>query len=70
MLLKAYTKIFLEKTVKDNMETKNKEMLCVPLRQLKGINVDDATKQALGDWAYWVSLKYRFLRHLLAIKTT
>lgn len=39
---------------------KNKETLCVPLKQLKGINVDDATKQALDDWAYWVSQKYRF----------
>lgn len=39
---------------------KNKETLCVPLKQLKGIHVDDATNQALGDWAYWVSQKYRF----------
>lgn len=39
---------------------KNKETLCVPLKQLKGIKVDDATKQALDDWAYWVSQKYRF----------
>lgn len=28
---------------------KKKETLCVPLKQLKGMNVDDATEQALND---------------------
>lgn len=143
MLLKAYIKIFLEKTVKDNMETKNKEInseienriemeivvdayneseramgwyyylqdnlsvpfkaecsllvctsplklgeiievmgmaseeicehdmfvkikwknketLCVPLRQLKGVKVDDTTEQALNYWSYWISQGYSF----------
>lgn len=39
---------------------KNKETLCVPLRQLKGINVADTTKQALNDWTYWISQGYCF----------
>ena len=34
---------------------KENETLCVPLRQLEGINIDDKTKQALGDWSYWLS---------------
>lgn len=33
---------------------------CVPLRQLKGVGVDDDTERALGDWVYWVSQGYRF----------
>lgn len=39
---------------------KKKETLCVPLKQLKGVEVDDATKQALNDWAYWNSQGYSF----------
>ncbi len=39
---------------------KNKETLCVPLRQLKGVKVDDATEQALNDWSYWISQGYSF----------
>ena len=39
---------------------KNKETLCVPLRQLKGAKVDDATEQALNDWSYWISQGYSF----------
>lgn len=39
---------------------KNEETLCVPLKQLKGINVDDKTEQALSDWSYWISQGYSF----------
>jgi len=39
---------------------KKKEMLCVPLKQLKGLGVDDTTKQALNDWVYWNSQGYSF----------
>ncbi len=39
---------------------KKKEMLCVPLKQLKGVDVDDTTKQALNDWVYWNSQGYFF----------
>ena len=34
--------------------------LCVPLKQLDGIEVDDKTRQALTDWAYWISHGYHF----------
>lgn len=39
---------------------KNKETLCVALKQLKGINVVDTTEQALNDWTYWISQGYCF----------
>lgn len=36
----------------------NKKQLSVPLEQLQGINVDPATKEAMGDWCYWVIMRY------------
>lgn len=39
---------------------KNKETLCVPMKQLKGINIRGTTEQALNDWAYWISQGYCF----------
>jgi hypothetical protein len=39
---------------------KNGETLCVPLKQLKGVNVDETTAQALNDWSYWISQGYSF----------
>ena len=32
----------------------------VPLEQLRAINPNEATEQALGDWGYWVRRGYRF----------
>jgi hypothetical protein len=32
--------------------------LCVPLSQLKGIEVDEETREALEDWHYWVAQGY------------
>ncbi len=38
-----------------------KDGLAVPLAQLKvGRDADDATRQAIGDWLYWVKQGYRF----------
>jgi hypothetical protein len=37
-----------------------KKTLCVPLKQLKGVDADDTTKQALNDWMYWNSHGYSF----------
>jgi hypothetical protein len=34
--------------------------LAVPLAQLEGIAVDDATQEAIGDWHYWVARGYEF----------
>jgi hypothetical protein len=35
--------------------------LAVPLAQLKlGGDADDATRQAVADWLYWVKQKYEF----------
>ena len=34
--------------------------LAVPLSQLEGIKVDKNTKQAIGDWCYWVNMGYEF----------
>lgn len=39
---------------------KKKETLCVPLKQLKGVDLDDTIKQALNDWVYWNSQGYSF----------
>ncbi len=39
---------------------KKKETLCVPLKQLKGVDADDTTKQALNDWVYWNFQGYSF----------
>ncbi len=36
------------------------EMICVPLEQLDGIDVDDKTNQAISDWVYWVAQGYCF----------
>jgi Calcium binding len=38
-----------------------KEGLAVPLAQLKPVGeADDATRQAVADWLYWVQQKYEF----------
>ena len=34
--------------------------LAVPLAQLEGIAVDDATQEAIGDWHYWIARGYEF----------
>ena len=34
--------------------------LAVPLSQLEGIDVDEATQEAIGDWHYWVARGYEF----------
>lgn len=34
--------------------------LAVPLAQLKPLGVDATTKQAVGDWHYWMSRGYQF----------
>ncbi len=34
--------------------------LAVPLSQLEGIKVDEATEEAIGDWRYWVKSGYMF----------
>jgi hypothetical protein len=34
--------------------------LAVPLSQLKPLRVDATTKEAVGDWHYWVSRGYEF----------
>ncbi len=35
-------------------------MICVPLEQIEGIDVDKNTKQAIGDWLYWIEQGYCF----------
>lgn len=32
----------------------------VPLAQLKGVSVDDETREAIEDWHYWVARGYQF----------
>jgi len=34
--------------------------MAVPLSQLAGINVDESTAEAIGDWHYWVAQGYCF----------
>jgi hypothetical protein len=34
--------------------------LAVPLSQLEPLGVDATTKQAIGDWHYWVARGYQF----------
>jgi hypothetical protein len=34
--------------------------LAVPLSQLEGVEVDEATQQAIEDWHYWVDRGYEF----------
>jgi calcium binding protein len=34
--------------------------LAVPLSQLEGVDVDEATQEAIGDWHYWVARGYEF----------
>ena len=33
----------------------------VPLTQLEGVDVDEDTAQAIGDWHYWVDQGYSFV---------
>ncbi len=35
-------------------------IICVPLKQLEDIDVDDKTKQALNDWTYFLAQGYCF----------
>lgn len=32
--------------------------LAVPLIQLEGVDVDDQTEEAIGDWHYWIARGY------------
>ena len=34
--------------------------MAVPLSQLAGVDVDESTTEALGDWHYWVAQGYLF----------
>ena len=34
--------------------------LAVPLSQLEGMAVEDAVREAIGDWHYWVARGYAF----------
>jgi len=34
--------------------------MAVPLSQLAGVNVDESTAEAIGDWHYWVAQGYCF----------
>jgi hypothetical protein len=34
--------------------------LAIPLSQIEGVSVDDATKEAIEDWHYWVASGYEF----------
>ena len=34
--------------------------LAVPLAQLKPLDVDEATEEAVGDWHYWMGQGYEF----------
>ena len=36
------------------------KMLAVPLSQIKPLNADDDTVEAIGDWHYWKSQGYTF----------
>jgi hypothetical protein len=37
-----------------------KRSLAVPLSQLEVVQGDEATRQAVGDWHYWVEMGYEF----------
>jgi hypothetical protein len=37
-----------------------KRKFCVPLLQVEGIKVSNETKEAIGDWHYWVAMGYEF----------
>jgi hypothetical protein len=37
-----------------------KRKLAVPLAQLEVIEADDATREAVEDWHYWVGMGYEF----------
>lgn len=32
----------------------------VPLSQLQGVAIDEATQEAIGDWHYWIARGYQF----------
>jgi hypothetical protein len=36
------------------------DVICIPLEQLEGIDVDENTKQAISDWIYWIEQGYHF----------
>jgi hypothetical protein len=38
----------------------HKRNLAVPLSQLKVVDGDDQTQQAVEDWHYWVGMGYEF----------
>ncbi len=37
-----------------------KRTVAVPLSQLKGVDVDEETQEAIEDWHYWVKQGYEF----------
>ena len=34
--------------------------MAVPLLQVAGVNLEDSTTEAIGDWHYWVTEGYYF----------
>lgn len=38
----------------------DKRTFAVPLSQLVGVDVDEETREAIGDWHYWVGQGYEF----------
>lgn len=34
--------------------------LAVPLAQIEGVDADEETRQAIGDWHYWIARGYEF----------
>ncbi len=37
-----------------------KRTLAIPLAQLEGVEEDKQTKEAIGDWHYWIEKGYEF----------
>jgi hypothetical protein len=35
--------------------------MAIPLSQLAGVNTDESTAEAIGDWHYWVDTRQSFL---------
>jgi Calcium binding len=49
-----------EKEMFVEIRLEQKRSLAVPLSQLEVVRGDEATKQAVADWDYWVGMGYEF----------
>ena len=57
-LINCLREMFVEVLYKEGRE---QDELSAPLAKIQPIDADDATKEAIADWHYWLNMGYEFV---------